>query len=270
MASLPPGRALAAAAGAGAPRARGPGRGRGLLRRAGRRALRAAGRAAPPGAGRARPGPARSGVRARRPRRSAGCATRARADATIAEALLDQRALAGIGNVYKNETLFIERVDPFAAVGERRRRDARPARRRPPAGCSSRTPAGGTGPERVTTGARPLGRLWVYGRAGRPCRRCGTLIRSAPRPRSCRDDVLVPALPGGGAMTERESTAAHRHGLELRRHVARGGRRPSHRHGPGPDLDRLDPAPPTRPTSSRSFAFLLERESRSRSCARST
>ena len=35
---------------------------------------------------------------------------------TIAEALLDQRALAGIGNVYKNEALFLERVDPFARV----------------------------------------------------------------------------------------------------------------------------------------------------------
>jgi endonuclease-8 len=35
---------------------------------------------------------------------------------TIAEGLLDQRSLAGIGNVYKNEVLFIERVDPFARV----------------------------------------------------------------------------------------------------------------------------------------------------------
>ena len=41
-----------------------------------------------------------------------------RADRTIAEALLDQRALAGIGNVYKSEVLFIEEVDPFGAVGD--------------------------------------------------------------------------------------------------------------------------------------------------------
>ncbi len=40
-----------------------------------------------------------------------------RAGLTIAEALLDQRALAGIGNVYKSEVLFIERVDPFVPVG---------------------------------------------------------------------------------------------------------------------------------------------------------
>ena len=41
----------------------------------------------------------------------------ARAGRAIGEALLDQRALAGIGNVYKSEVLFIERVDPWAAVG---------------------------------------------------------------------------------------------------------------------------------------------------------
>src|SRR4029077_18397093 len=41
-----------------------------------------------------------------------------RARMPVAEALLDQRALAGIGNVYKNEVLWIERVSPFAAVGD--------------------------------------------------------------------------------------------------------------------------------------------------------
>ncbi len=40
----------------------------------------------------------------------------ARSGLAIAEALLDQRALAGIGNVYKNEVLWIERVSPFAPV----------------------------------------------------------------------------------------------------------------------------------------------------------
>ena len=37
---------------------------------------------------------------------------------TISAALLDQRALAGIGNIWRNETLFAERVDPFAPVGD--------------------------------------------------------------------------------------------------------------------------------------------------------
>ena len=62
----------------------------------------------------------------------------ARAETTIAEALLDQRAIAGIGNVYRSEILFIERVDPFARS---RRWTTRPcsASSRPPDGCSART-----------------------------------------------------------------------------------------------------------------------------------
>jgi endonuclease-8 len=102
-----------------------------------------------------------------------------RGELTIAEALLDQRALAGVGNVIKSETLWIERVDPFARVGDlddaSLDRLVATARR---ILVANATPS--RGPERVTTdGARSAtGPLWVYGRAGRPCRRCGTLIRS--------------------------------------------------------------------------------------------
>jgi endonuclease-8 len=107
-----------------------------------------------------------------------------RAAMEVGPALLDQRALAGIGNVVKNETLFLERVDPFARVADLD--DATLDRliataRRILVESAART----RGPERVTTvdpvTRRPLapGPLWVYGRAGRPCRRCGTLIRSA-------------------------------------------------------------------------------------------
>jgi endonuclease-8 len=102
----------------------------------------------------------------------------ARAGRSIAEALLDQRALAGIGNVYKSEVLFIERVDPWAPVGELD--DETVARliatgRRLLVANADRS----HGPERVTTGGDRAAAgqpLWVYGRAGRPCRRCGTLI----------------------------------------------------------------------------------------------
>ena len=34
----------------------------------------------------------------------------------LGEALLDQRAVAGIGNVYKSEVCFLERLDPWAPV----------------------------------------------------------------------------------------------------------------------------------------------------------
>ncbi len=102
----------------------------------------------------------------------------ARADRTIAEALLDQRALAGIGNVIKSESLFIERVDPWRPVREVNDaalgRLVDTARRLLVLNADRRR-----GPERVTTdGARAAAgqAVWVYGRAGRPCRRCGTLI----------------------------------------------------------------------------------------------
>jgi endonuclease VIII len=104
----------------------------------------------------------------------------ARAAVTIAEAILDQRAMAGIGNVYRAEILFIERVDPFAGVvsldDATLLRLIRTARRLLRANADRRH-----GPERTTTeGDRAAGgaALWVYGRAGRPCRRCRTPIRS--------------------------------------------------------------------------------------------
>ena len=105
-----------------------------------------------------------------------------RAETAIGEAILDQRALAGIGNVYKSEVLFMERVDPFAPVGTLD--DETLDRSSPRRASSSRpTPAPRRPPGRSTTVDLKTGkrlapsRLWVYDRAGRPCHRCGTLIR---------------------------------------------------------------------------------------------
>jgi endonuclease VIII len=90
-----------------------------------------------------------------------------RSDMTISEALLDQRALAGIGNIWRNETLFAERVDPFARVADLD--DATLMRLVVTARRFLRTSAG------VAPGRVPMA---VYRRAGRPCRRCGTLLRT--------------------------------------------------------------------------------------------
>lgn len=92
----------------------------------------------------------------------------ARAMLTISEALLDQRALAGIGNIWRNETLFRERVDPWASVADLD--EATTDRLIATARDLLRRSAG------ITPGRAPM---WVYRRAGRPCRRCGTLVRSA-------------------------------------------------------------------------------------------
>ena len=92
----------------------------------------------------------------------------------LGNALLDQRAVAGIGNVYKSEVPFLEGLNPWEKVGrlddDDLLRALRTARRLLQANVR--------GGARVTTGSRARGEgLWVYGRAGRPCRRCGTLIR---------------------------------------------------------------------------------------------
>lgn len=96
---------------------------------------------------------------------------------SIAEALVDQRALAGIGNVYKSEVLWLERVSPFARVAEvddgTIDRLVGTALRLLKANVDARR-----GPERVTTaGDRGApGPVYVYGRTGRPCRRCRSPI----------------------------------------------------------------------------------------------
>jgi len=107
-----------------------------------------------------------------------------RAGLEIGVALLDQRALAGIGNVYKSEVLFIERVDPFARVGDlddaTLDRLVATARRLLVRNANPRV--GGrreTTRDPRTDAPMAAGPLWVYRRAGRPCRRCRTLIRSA-------------------------------------------------------------------------------------------
>ncbi len=91
----------------------------------------------------------------------------------IGEALLDQRNLAGIGNVYKCELCFLAGVDPrtaVAAVGNLPRLVDTAHR----VLVANRDRV-----ERITTGDRRRGnQLWVYGRRG-PCLRCDTPIRKA-------------------------------------------------------------------------------------------
>jgi len=86
-------------------------------------------------------------------------------------ALLDQRSLAGIGNVYANELCFLRGALPTRPVGDVPELPAVVdlARRMLLANRDRWT--------RSTTGdLRPGRRTWVYGRAGRPCRRCGTTL----------------------------------------------------------------------------------------------
>ncbi len=108
---------------------------------------------------------------------------KSRAETEIGEAILDQRAVAGVGNVFKSEVLFIERVNPFEKVGalapDTLERILSTARELLQANARSDAPAGRTTTVDPRTGKKLApSRLWVYDRAGRPCHRCGTLIRS--------------------------------------------------------------------------------------------
>jgi endonuclease-8 len=93
----------------------------------------------------------------------------------IGDALLDQRALAGIGNVFKSEVLFVCRVDPFAPLAalDDPTLDAviSEAHRLMHANVDGAAPRRTRGRE-----GRPGSRLWVYDRSGRPCFVCGGLV----------------------------------------------------------------------------------------------
>lgn len=100
----------------------------------------------------------------------------------IADALLNQRVVAGAGNVYKSEVLFLCGVDPFLRVDrvpdEQLRAILETARKHLKANVIDPTAAIVTyrGYRRTTRRADPSERLYVYGRARKPCRECGTRI----------------------------------------------------------------------------------------------
>ena len=117
-------------------------------------------------------------------------------DREIGEALIDQSVMAGPGNVYRSEVCFLAGVDPRTRV-----RDVPD-----PAALvdlmKSSMEANQGGDLRVTTGdARRGHELWVYGRRGRPCRRCGMPIRSFTQ--GVRTQRIVFACPGCQAFRER-------------------------------------------------------------------
>ncbi|PTR31582.1 endonuclease-8 [Rhodococcus sp. OK519] len=89
----------------------------------------------------------------------------------IGAALLDQRIIAGIGNVYRNEICFLRGVDPRSPT------DRVPDLPKVVDLAHRLLQANRDRVVRVTTGDRRPGRRgWVYGRGGNPCLRCGTLI----------------------------------------------------------------------------------------------
>jgi endonuclease-8 len=119
---------------------------------------------------------------------------RERDERPVHEVLLDQRVMAGIGNVYKSEILFLSRVHPDTparTLDDDRWREMM-ARARKLLMANVADGASGQivtyrGLRRTTGRMNPADRLWVYSRGGQPCRRCGTRIAS----RKDGDDARV-------------------------------------------------------------------------------
>jgi endonuclease-8 len=107
---------------------------------------------------------------------------------SIADVLLDQRVVAGIGNVFKSEVLFLSGIHP-----DRRADQLTDAQRAVIVDAAvplmrSNTGAGASaeivtyrGLRRTTRQAHGAENLWVYGRRGAPCRKCSAPIESVRR-----------------------------------------------------------------------------------------
>lgn len=96
-------------------------------------------------------------------------------DRELGDLLLDQHVAAGLGNVYKSEILFMRRLNPFDRASQVTREELHAlydiARRQLRLNVDSYT-----GGRRTTERVDPSARVYVYGRNGDPCRRCGTLV----------------------------------------------------------------------------------------------
>jgi endonuclease-8 len=110
----------------------------------------------------------------------------AHGDEEIADVLLHQEVLAGVGNVFKSETCFVARLNPFCRVAALGREQLAElianARKLVAANVLEDSGDGivtyGGRKRRTTHEADPGASLYVYGRKGEACRRCGDAIRS--------------------------------------------------------------------------------------------
>jgi endonuclease-8 len=118
-----------------------------------------------------------------------------RPEVEIGVALMNQRLMAGVGNVYKSEVLFMLRVSPFAKVGElgesmieqlvaESHRLLRLNQDR--------------GSRRTVFGLSERDRLWAYGRSGEPCRVCGATIHMRRQGLDARSTYYCPHCQGTG------------------------------------------------------------------------
>ncbi len=129
---------------------------------------------------------------------------RERGRGAIGDVLLDQRAIAGIGNVLKSETLFLAGINPFVPVADLASahldRIVDIARRLLAVNVADeRRALHAGGGRRTTNRMNPHEKLWVYGRGGQPCRRCGTPIEARKTGADARLTYWCPACQPRGS-----------------------------------------------------------------------
>src|SRR5579859_1427600 len=125
----------------------------------------------------------------------------ARAQDELGDALLRQDVLAGVGNVFKSEICFLTRLSPFRKVATLSQMQAEEivatARKLLAANVledsSDRIVTYNGKNRRTTSNADPSENLWVYGRKGEACRRCGTAIQRALQGPNARSTYWCPA-----------------------------------------------------------------------------
>ena len=107
-------------------------------------------------------------------------------EAAVGVVLLNQRVLAGLGNVYKSEVAFAAGVNPFRAIGTVTDRELEVMAERAQRWMKANVIDGAgdgivtySGNRRTTRNSNRDERMWVYKRAGQECRRCGAAIATA-------------------------------------------------------------------------------------------
>jgi endonuclease-8 len=122
----------------------------------------------------------------------------------LGEAVLAQAVVAGIGNIYKSESLFLCGADPFAEVSKftdaqllAALRKARELMRRNLEGH----------PRMTRSSLDGTGRYWVYRRSGKPCRRCETKIAMRRQGPAARSTYYCPTCQPSLDVTPAQNTA---------------------------------------------------------------
>jgi endonuclease-8 len=116
----------------------------------------------------------------------------------IGVAIVSQSAVAGIGNVYKSELLFLARLSPFVTVDTLDPTELRALLERARALLRANVDAGG--PRRTRLDRESVDeRVWVYDRSGRPCYVCGTTIEMRRQGDQGRSTYFCPSCQDSGS-----------------------------------------------------------------------